>query len=319
MINLKTSKQISRKKLFSSLRENTIPGMRFYIHKISKSTLIPKISRFINNYLYHFGIGSSVNRYDNSFTIYSAFADKKLYSGYNKNDKFINFGSGAFYHKRWKNYDYPAQSLHYKNFQGNDGKDFFSIDLNKHNLKIFESEDSTALIYCSHTLEHLDSKSSEKFLSECFRILKGGGVLRLALPNIKNDFYLTKCLISQNIENEDIKKNYLNDAASHILTDARNINSNELKKLIEKSQFKSHLFYKNLKQKYPKFLIFNKQKPERHINCIDFYNLIKLSKKIGFSCVIPTYQGSSVALPFSNLHVFDNTEPHISFYADIIK
>jgi hypothetical protein len=48
-------------------------------------------------------------------------------------------------------------------------------------------------------------------------------------------------------------------------------------------------------------------------------NLAEIIKKIGFKFIIPNYQGNSVGYPFRNLHVFDNTEQHMSIYADIIK
>ena len=311
--------KISEKKLFSSLRENTISAVHFYSRNIGNSYFMPKLSRFINKYLYYIGLASSLNRYDNSFTIYSSFADKKLYSNYKKNDKFINFGSGAFFHKRWKNYDYPGQSKYYQNLQGIEGKDFYSIDLNDINLKISEIDESVELIYCSHTLEHLDNKSSLRFLSECFRILKKGGVLRVALPNTKNDFYLCWCLISQDGIDENLKKNYIRDATNHILTDCKDMSFEKITELIKESEYDSRLFYEKVIENYPDNVNFKKQNPERHVNYVDFRSLIKTVNEIGFKSTIPTYQGSSVVSPFTNLHVFDSTEPHISFYADIVK
>lgn len=40
-------------------------------------------------------------------------------------------------------------------------------------------------IYCSHFLEHLDDKMADKFLSECLRCLKPGGVLRVVVPDFE--------------------------------------------------------------------------------------------------------------------------------------
>lgn len=281
--------------------------------------LLPKISRFINKYLYIIGLGSSVNRYNNSLTLYSANEDKKLYSAYKKDERFLNFGSGAFFHKNWINYDYPGNSSYYKSLQGIEGKDFHSIDLCSNNLKIPENDGSVSLIYCSHTLEHLDNQSYKNFLNECFRMLKKNGVLRVALPNTRNDFYLTQCLLSQNTINKELTKNYLRDAASHILTSSENINIDEISKLIESSIFNSHEFYKELIQKHPQYGNFDGNNPDRHINYIDLKTLIDDGCRAGFSLTIPTYQGSSIASPFKNLHVFDNTESHISFYADLVK
>jgi len=83
--------------LFASQRENYLPSLRFYFNSVSSSHIPPIISRWINKLCYNFGLGSSINRYDNSFTVYSSFADKKLYSKYELDGIFCNFGSGAFF------------------------------------------------------------------------------------------------------------------------------------------------------------------------------------------------------------------------------
>jgi len=265
------------------------------------------------------GLGSSLNRYDNSLTLYSSFADKKLYSSYADNDKFINFGSGAFFHNRWKNYDYPGNSLLYKAIQGNPSKDFHPINLCDENLKVPEADNSVDLIYCSHTLEHLDEKSSHRFLKECYRMLKKNGVMRVALPNTKNDFYLLYCLIRQNEMYDDIKKNYIEDACLHILADTKTMKIKNLLKALDKTSFESKDFYNLLIKEHPTMAYFDGNNPERHINYWDFDNLIEVISEFGFKLTIPSYQGSSVVRPFCNLHVFDNTEPQIAIYADIIK
>tara|TARA_Y100000389_G_scaffold197899_1_gene233398 strand:+ start:20743 stop:21681 length:939 start_codon:yes stop_codon:yes gene_type:complete len=311
--------KFSNIKLWTSQRNNTCKALRFFSSNISQSIFYSKLSRFINKYLYKFGLGSSLNRYNNSLTIYSAQSDKNLYKAFKKSDKFINFGSGAFFHNRWKNYDYPGQSKYYKSIQGLEGQDFFPIDLCSNNLSIPEDDVSIELIYCSHTLEHIDYSSSIRFLKECFRILKKGGVMRIALPNTKNDFYLLRCLISQSLAIEDIKENYLRDVVSHILADTQKLNIKEIHELLAFTGQNSAQFFYEVTKKYSDFAKFNKSNPERHINYWDFENLISTTSNIGFSSCIPCYQGSSVALPLTNLHVFDNTEPQISIYADIIK
>jgi len=310
---------INNARLFKSLRENTVTAFKFYLSCVSTSHFLPKLSRFINKRLYSVGLGCALNRYDNSLTLYSSFADKKLYSDYRINEKFINFGSGAFFHNRWRNYDYPGQSLYYQCIQGKKDKDYIAIDLCEKDLKIPEPSNSVALIYCSHTLEHLDKAASLRFLTECFRILKKDGVMRVALPNSKNDFYILRCLKSQLGVNKDINKKYILEAASHIFSDAGKLDFDKVVELLEKSQYKSHLFYNNAVESYPENAVFRGENSERHINYWDFDNLIDTITGIGFTCAIPTYQGSSLAPPLNNLHVFDTTEPHIAFYADILK
>ncbi|MEI6835565.1 MAG: methyltransferase domain-containing protein [Candidatus Falkowbacteria bacterium] len=44
--------------------------------------------------------------------------------------------------------------------------------------------DSADVIYCSHFLEHLNRNDGRFFLEECFRALKKGGLLRIAVPDL---------------------------------------------------------------------------------------------------------------------------------------
>jgi SAM-dependent methyltransferase len=53
---------------------------------------------------------------------------------------------------------------------------------------------SVDAIYSSHMIEHLDRREARRFLAECRRVLKPGGVLRLVVPDVRvtiND-YMTK-------------------------------------------------------------------------------------------------------------------------------
>lgn len=48
-----------------------------------------------------------------------------------------------------------------------------------------ESTNSASIIYSSHMFEHLDRHEANKFLSEVYRVLKPGGILRLVVPDLK--------------------------------------------------------------------------------------------------------------------------------------
>jgi len=43
---------------------------------------------------------------------------------------------------------------------------------------------SMDVMYCSHFLEHLGKHDGERFLTECKRVLRRGGLLRLAVPDL---------------------------------------------------------------------------------------------------------------------------------------
>jgi|SRR5208283_2913505 len=44
---------------------------------------------------------------------------------------------------------------------------------------------SVDVIYSSHMLEHLDRNEAARFLNESFRLLRSGGIIRIAVPDIK--------------------------------------------------------------------------------------------------------------------------------------
>ena len=57
-------------------------------------------------------------------------------------------------------------------------------------------DESCDVLYSSHMLEHLDRNKTNKFLQDAFRILRPGGIIRIAVPDIKKQ-------VSQYIESDD--------------------------------------------------------------------------------------------------------------------
>ncbi len=96
--------------------------------------------------------------------------------------KYLNLGCGPKYVKsdEWIN----ADMLPY----GNE-----VIQCNFLNGIPFESN-TFDFVYHSHVLEHFSKMDGENFVKECFRILKVGGAIRIAMPNL-----------------EEIAKQYLNN------------------------------------------------------------------------------------------------------------
>ena len=46
------------------------------------------------------------------------------------------------------------------------------------------SDSSVAVAYSSHTLEHFDKADGRSFLSECHRVLRPGGIIRIIVPDL---------------------------------------------------------------------------------------------------------------------------------------
>lgn len=97
-----------------------------------------------------------------------------------------NLGCGARHHPDWLNID----------FRG-DGKSVFTWDL-RNGIPL--TDGSCDVVYSSHAIEHFDRNGARQFLSECRRVLKPAGILRLVAPDMEGIVraYLT-CL-------EDIRR-----------------------------------------------------------------------------------------------------------------
>ncbi len=87
--------------------------------------------------------------------------------------KYLNLGCGRHYKEgeEWTNVD----------FEGNEE------GVIGHNLlNGIPFPDSTFdFVYHSHVLEHFSKSDGRKFLKECFRVLKPGGVLRVVIPDLE--------------------------------------------------------------------------------------------------------------------------------------
>lgn len=53
--------------------------------------------------------------------------------------------------------------------------------------RIPHADGSVDVIYSSHMIEHLDRAEAQAFLAECRRVLRPGGMLRLAVPDLRRN------------------------------------------------------------------------------------------------------------------------------------
>jgi predicted SAM-dependent methyltransferase len=49
------------------------------------------------------------------------------------------------------------------------------------------ADESLDVVYCSHMIEHLGPKEAERFAKETLRLLRPGGIFRLALPDLSQN------------------------------------------------------------------------------------------------------------------------------------
>jgi predicted SAM-dependent methyltransferase len=83
----------------------------------------------------------------------------------------LNLGCGKTFHPDWVNVDFVSSDAN-----------VISYDLTK---GIPFSSETFDVVYHSHVLEHFTASQGDAFIKECFRLLKPGGILRIAVPDLE--------------------------------------------------------------------------------------------------------------------------------------
>jgi predicted SAM-dependent methyltransferase len=114
----------------------------------------------------------------------------------------INIGCGRMPTPGWRNFD-NSISLHLSRFPGlprilrglrliDDSQYQFIRFAHENDIGFGDATKGLAIqdacvdvIYSSHMLEHLDRNDVTSFLKEAFRLLRPGGTIRIAIPDIK--------------------------------------------------------------------------------------------------------------------------------------
>lgn len=263
---------------------------------------------------------------------------RKLYSAESLHHKrFYNIGAGDFYHPYWTNLD--AGQEYYLNMVPNNN---VSIDYNIFDKKPIPVEDGKAeLLYCSHTIEHVDNISVEYLFRDCYRILKPGGVFRVICPDIdlaykawknnnKDFFYwinsksavenFEKHCLAIPLSKASITQIFLEDfaaAASEIalVGSETRISDERFKEIFEQLEYEQALDYcisfctEEMQRKFP----------FRHMNWFNQKKLTKLFRDAGFSDIrLSGYLQSTVPVLRSDLY-FDQNMPNVSLFMEAIK
>lgn len=117
----------------------------------------------------------------------------------------INIGCGQTPTKGWRNFDNsfslrPSNSkipllpdiLHRLGFVENSQYQFVKfarendIEYGDATKGLPLNQESCEVVYSSHMLEHLDRNGADEFLKEAYRVLCPNGIIRIAVPDIKN-------------------------------------------------------------------------------------------------------------------------------------
>lgn len=85
--------------------------------------------------------------------------------------KMLNVGCGYRYHPEWTNLDFIKT-----------GPSVVAHDLKK---GIPFEDESFDVVYHAHLLEHFTKQEGLHLIKECFRVLKAGGIIRIAVPDLE--------------------------------------------------------------------------------------------------------------------------------------
>ena len=85
--------------------------------------------------------------------------------------KMLNIGCGHRFHKDWVNIDIDPASLEVKKVNILQGLPY--------------PDNSFDVVYHSNVLEHLPKQKGAEMISECFRVLNPGGILRINVPDLE--------------------------------------------------------------------------------------------------------------------------------------
>ncbi len=84
---------------------------------------------------------------------------------------YLNLGCGGTYHLSWTNVDFISDTDHVVAHNLLQGVPFPD--------SVFQ------VVYHSHVLEHFPKSEAKPFIAECNRVLKPGGIIRIAVPDLE--------------------------------------------------------------------------------------------------------------------------------------
>lgn len=85
--------------------------------------------------------------------------------------RYLNLGCGTRFHTLWSNVDFVSTD-----------KSVIAHDLRK---GIPFQDSYFDVVYHSHLLEHFPKSAALPFMLECYRVLKPGGIIRIAVPDLE--------------------------------------------------------------------------------------------------------------------------------------
>ena len=210
----------------------------------------------------------------------------------------INIGCGKSPTDGWMNFDNspaimlansPVKFFFAKIFKLLNKEQIQNVNWNKNNKIIFVDAKkkiplpnaSVECIYTSHMIEHLSRDEAIFFLNESIRVLESGGILRIAIPDLK-------LVVSSYVKNQDAD-------------------------VFMEKIFVAPPPINNIKQKVS--LFFNGYR--HHQWMYDEKSLTKLIKTLGFRKIFICKPGETNIIDPGNLNLYERSED--SIYVEALK
>jgi len=213
----------------------------------------------------------------------------------------LNVGCGQYVINNFISLDYFSERYYNKLTRGFKGRVFYDI----RNDSLPYENDSVDNIYCSHVIEHLESKHAERFFQESFRVLKKGGCLRIACPDSEflynmmlsnSEFFCWHPMYEQNGDNT---KCFIIEVAAH-------------------RQNLGEMPYSILMPTLREGGRYNADNPQPHINNWDFARVKEIGSKAGFQNIYKSKCRGSVSKSMQGFDM-DRTISEMSLYVDLVK
>jgi ubiquinone/menaquinone biosynthesis C-methylase UbiE len=198
-------------------------------------------------------------------------------------------------------------------------------------------DNSVNTIYCSHVVEHIEDIHIQKMFNECYRVLLGGGVLRIVCPDAEFLYNMAKedkaaaywswgdtCFNSPLFAGKYSGKN-LPRIVDYLVRELaipklpgyagyiNAISNGDYAKAFREMEM--YDFFEFL----TKDLTFRVEYGGDHINYWTFDKMKKMLTKAGFDFVIQSRYGASCCPEMRQMHKFDLCAPFVSLYVEAIK